>query len=98
MAFSRYTRTPVLDLGNQLGTSRVSEIIRASIANGTLNPGKKIVVRGFERLDTIAGVVYGDARYWWILAAASDVGWALQVPPGTIVYAPNLSDVSKLVG
>jgi len=81
-----------------MGTSRAAEIIRASIANGTLSAGQKIVVRGFERLDTIAGVVYGEAKYWWILAAASDIGWALQVPPGTVLYAPNLSDISKLVG
>jgi len=42
-----------------------------------------------ERLDTIAGRVYGNARLWWIIAAASGIGWPLQVPPGTQLLIPT---------
>lgn len=98
MPFSRYARTPQLDMGAQYGTSRSIEAVRKAIASGQLTVTREIVVRGAERLDTIAGDVYGDARYWWILAASSDIGWALQVQPGTILKVLSLSDVSALLG
>lgn len=97
MTFSRYSRTPVLDFGAQYGTARAHEAIRKAISTGQIK-FREIVVRGAERLDTIAGSVYGDGRYYWILAAASDIGWGLQVPPGTIIRIPQLDDVAALVG
>lgn len=97
MAFSRYARTPILKLGEQYGTSVSQTTIRQAIANGSIKT-REIVLRGAERLDTLAGSVYGDGRYWWILAAASDIGWALQVPPGTIIRIPDLNDIASLVG
>lgn len=97
MAFSRYTRSPVLNFGAQFGTSRAREAIQTAIASGQLS-SQEIIVRGRERLDTIAGSVYGDGRYWWILAAASNIGWGMQVPPGTIIRVPSLNAVAALVG
>lgn len=96
MTFSRYSRTPILDFGAQYGTARAHEAIRKAIASGQIKY-RVIVVRGAERLDTIAGATYGDGRYWWILAAASDIGWGLQVPVGTIIRVPQLDDVAALV-
>lgn len=97
MAFSRYTRSPILNFGAQYGTSRAREAIQTAVKNGQL-VCRQMVVRGRERLDTIAGVVYGDARFWWILAAASNIGWGMQVPPGTIVNVPPLGRVAALIG
>lgn len=96
MAFSRYSRTAVLAFGQQYGTCRAREAIQAAIANNQLTT-KQMIVRGRERLDTIAGVVFGDSRYWWVLAATSNIGWGMQVPPGTIINVPNLADVASLV-
>lgn len=79
------------------GTSRAREAIQSAIANQTLVT-KQLVVRGRERLDTLAGVLYGDSQYWWILAAASNIGWGLQVPPGTILQVPSLKDVAAIIG
>lgn len=98
MAFGRYNRTPQLGLGVQYGTSRAIEAIRKGISSGQITITQEIIIRGAERLDTIAGVVYGDARYWWILAAASDIGWGLQVPVGTVIKVPQLADISALIG
>lgn len=98
MPFSRYSRTPQLNLGAQFGTSRAIEAVRKGIASGQIHIQREFVVRGAERLDTLAGVVYGDARYWWVLAAASEIGWGLQVPAGTVLKVPILSDVAALVG
>lgn len=97
MPFSRYSRSPRLDLGAQMGTSEAAAVIRSAIKNGTIT-FSQIVVRGAERLDTIAGDVYGDSRYWWILAASSDIGWGLQVPVGTLINVPSLGDIAQLVG
>lgn len=96
MPFSRYSRAPVIDLGAQFGTSKAIARIRDAIKSGEITTST-LIVRGEERLDTIAGSVYGDARYYWILAAASDIGWGLQVPPGTIIRIPELSDIAQLV-
>lgn len=97
MPFSRYARSPLLDLGAQFGTSVASSVIRSAVKQGTLKT-REVVVRGAERLDTLAGSIYGESRFWWVLAAASDVGWGLQVPPGTIIRVPDIGDVSRLVG
>lgn len=98
MAFSRYARTPILGFGAYYGVGRARVAIQSAIANGQLTTTNHMVVRGSERLDTIAGEVYGDSRYWWVLAAASSIGWGMQVPPGTIINVPDLAAVASLVG
>ena len=51
-----------------------------------------------ERLDVLAGKIYGDGGYWWIIAAASGIGWSLQVPPGTRLKIPTkLEQILSLV-
>jgi hypothetical protein len=97
MAISRYARTPILNYGAMYGTGRAREAIQKAIANGQLTSTRIIVVRGAERLDTIAGEVYGDGRLWWVLASASNIGWGLQVPPGTMITVPDIAQVAALV-
>lgn len=96
MAISRYSGSPIIDFGNQYGTSTAVTKIRRAITGGTI-PYQEIIVRGSERLDTMAGELYGDAKYWWVLAAASNIGWGLQVPPGTVVRVISLSDALSYV-
>ena len=97
MAVDRYTRSPILALGTKFGTSSAHTVIRNAIKSGRL-PFNEYVLRGRDRLDTLAGTLYGDSSYWWILAAASDIGWGLQVPVGTIIRVPVLKDALKIVG
>lgn len=97
MAIDRYTRTDVIAFGEYYGTAVGHSIIRSAIKAGVL-PYAETVLRGRERLDTLAGSAYGEGRYWWIIAAASDIGWGLQVPPGTVIRIPDLLTVLKLVG
>jgi len=84
-------------MGQQYGTCEAINVIRAAVKNGTLSV-KETIVNEAQRLDTLAGSLYGDGRAWWILAATSNIGWACQVPPGTIILVPTLEDVAALVG
>ena len=50
------------------------------------------------RLDILAGTLYGDGRLWWVLAAASNIGWWPQVPAGTLIRVPaDLTEVENLL-
>lgn len=96
MSISRYANSPILAFGQQLGTSSTVATIRSSIKNNQI-PYKTIVLRGNERLDTIAGEAYGDGSLWWIIAAASDIGWGLQLSPGTIINIPTLDSIASFL-
>jgi len=69
---------------------------RNSISSGLVRTQTYISTQN-ERLDIIAGEQYNDSTLWWIIAAASNIGWGLQVPPGTLLIIPVLSDVSKFI-
>ena len=97
MPISRYKNTPTLSFGESYGTSTYIQKIRSGINDGSLKY-KESVLQGRQRLDIIAGEEYGDSRYWWIIAAASQIGWSLQCPPGTILYIPDLQSVLRLLG
>lgn len=98
MAVRRYARTPILKNGAQYGTSETILVLRDAIKNRTISFSTRILKEG-ERLDILAGQLWGDSTYYWIIAACSSIGWAVQCPPGTVLNIPdNLSDVIKLVG
>jgi hypothetical protein len=88
----RYDRTPLLNLGQFYGTSEFVPQIRRAIANGIIRYDEHILT-GKERLDTLAAEFYGDPLKYDILAAASNIGNCLQVPPGTTIIVPNLDDI-----
>jgi len=92
-SFSRYDPRNKLDRGSQQGTSLTISKIRQGIKDGSIPVVGQLVTTGEDRLDALSGTIYGDARFWWVLAAASDIGWGLQVPPGTLI---NLIDLRKV--
>lgn len=94
---SRYSVTQILFPGSSYGTSLTAANIRSALEQGTLSY-KTRYTTGTERLDTIAAQEYGDGRYWWVLAAASEIGWGMQVPPGTYLRIPELSDIMTYMG
>ena len=96
MGIGRYTFTGLINNGVGKSNPRVSSKIYAGIMSGKISFTVKRINR-FERLDKISAEKYGDASYWWVIAAASGIGWGLQLPPGTIVRIPsNLSQVLNL--
>ena len=96
--FSRYRSTQKLAFGRQYGTTRAIAAVRNAINAGLIEIVETITISENQRLDQLAAVYYKDSRFWWVLAAASDIGWGLQVPPGTIINIPNINQVSIIVG
>ena len=91
MAAGRYTFVPKLFNFKSYATSDLSAKIYFACDNKVI-PSTTHVVKQGERLDTIAGKVYGSGGMWWVIAAASGIGWGAQVPPGTLLRIPtNLS-------
>ena len=93
MPINRYRNASLVNGGSAKGASPVLGIYE-QIELGNIRATSRTLQQG-ERLDIIAGQVYGDATLWWIIAAASGIGWALQVPPGTEIVIPNLDDVTR---
>lgn len=97
-AISRYIRDGFRSDGKGLQTPGAISAIRFAIRRGDVAINDTFTTTQADRLDTIAGKIYGNGRYWWILAIASDIGWGLQVPPGTIINVPDLRAIERLVG
>lgn len=98
MAIRRYARTPRIRGRRQYGTSLTTIALYNAVERGQVSFDIHILQEG-ERLDTIAGERYGDGRLWWIIAAASGIGWAAQCPPGTRLRIPRqLAEVSEVTG
>lgn len=94
---ARYENSEVFAFGVSYGTSYISRQIFNGINDGSIKYSESYLQQG-ERLDVLAGQAYGDGRLYWIICAASGIGFASQVPPGTIIKTPNLSDVTRYIG
>lgn len=90
MATSRYSFINKLSISNKIiyATTNHSFRINKAINSGILSFNTYILKEG-ERIDQVAFKFYGDSQYWWIIAAASGIGWGLQIPPGTILRVPE---------
>lgn len=75
--------------------SVINTRIRKGVQQGIVDV-VEIVLEEDRRLDQISGQFYGTASYWWVVAAASGIGWGLQVPAGTIVLVPK--DINQVLG
>lgn len=97
MAISRYDRDPLIFGGRSFGSAQSVVIIRDAVRRGQISLKEKVMSES-ERLDVIAGQQYQDASLWWVIAAASNIGWGLQVPAGTKISIPtNISEVLEII-
>ena len=55
------------------------------------------VDKGVDIVDAVDDVrrIYGSGNMWWVIAAASGIGWGTQVPPGTLLRIPT--DLSMIL-
>jgi hypothetical protein len=97
MATSRYLLTPRINFASQYGTSETISKIRFAIANNKISY-QVIFLKEVIRLDVLAGQYYGDGKYYWVIAAASNIGFSLQVPPNTRILIPNLQQTLQYLG
>lgn len=64
--------------------------------NGILST-ETIIFNEGDRLDYLSQKYYNNGLDWWIIAAASGIGWWLQINPGTILTIPNdLKQIKRL--
>ena len=93
----RYTRDQRI-AGGKLATSQTTVRLRRARELGLI-PTRTIILSETQRLDHLAHKYLGDSTLWWILAAMSDIGWGLQLAPGTIIRVPtNMSAIERIVG
>ena len=88
MAISRNKFCVKIDKGHAFGTSYASSKIFFAVRDGVVG-ATVIRLSEKQRLDHLAGIFYKDSSYWWVIAAASGIGWGLQVPAGTIIKIPT---------
>ena len=88
MGLSRYSLSDKVNRNTGLETNVNMNRIHRAVEEGRISITVVVLEEG-QRLDQIAGVFYGDSSYWWAIAAASGIGWALQVPPGTVLRVPK---------
>ena len=95
MALSRYSFSPKISNGKILGKTDYIRRIQSAITSGRLAYSTMVLEEGM-RLDHIAASSLGNSSLWWVIAAASEIGWSLQVPPGTIIRIPT--DLGQIYG
>lgn len=96
MAFSRYNRSNLIAGGRRYGTNYTGVSIYRAVKQNRIKFKRQISKEG-DRLDILAGKVYGDSKMWWVIAAASGIGWCLQVPSGTVLTIPlDLGEIEVL--
>lgn len=97
MTLGRYDNNIKIEGGKKFSTSTGHTNIRNAAISGRIEVTPYTLQEG-ERLDIIAGKTYGNSRLWWVISAASGIGWGLQVPPGTLLLIPrNLSQIEGLI-
>jgi hypothetical protein len=97
MALSRYAYTARIKGRTTIATTQITSRIYRAVTTGRMGFSSHIL-KGGERIEHIAARMYGSSSYWWIIAAASGIGWSLQAPPGTILRVPKrLGEVLTLI-
>ena len=94
---NRYRSDRRIRGGQLLATNAAINKIKSGIRNGTIRTRRYKMKEG-ERLDMIAARFLGEGRLWWVLAACSNIGCALQIPPGTLINVQiDLNRINALV-
>ena len=88
----RYDSTSKIEGGTRYGTSETVYRLRLDMSSGRVKYTETVLTET-QRLDILAGIEYNNSAYWWVIAAASNIGWGLQVPPGTKIIIPDIKYV-----
>ena len=91
----RYSNNRTIKNGTTKATSKAALRLRNAYNAGRITTTVIVIGRAL-RLDHVAFQYLGDPTMWWAIAALSDIGWGLQLPPGTRLVVPT--DVSQIEG
>jgi len=93
----RYNRDQRI-AGGKLQSAKAVVRIRKAIELGLIRT-RIVVLKESQRLDHLAQEHLGNSHLWWVLAATSDIGWGLQLPPGTVINVPiDINSIQTIVG
>ena len=93
----RYSRDQRIR-GGKLQSARAIMLIRRANEYGLI-PTREVYLKESQRLDHLAYEHLGKSDYWWVLAGLSNIGWGMQVPPGTIIKIPiDINAIKAIVG
>lgn len=95
MSVSRYRKDVIIGTPQRLATAGAIQRLRDAQASGQIATREIVIAEG-QRLDQIAGELWGDGKLWWVIAVTSGIGWWLQVPPGTRLLVPV--DINTTLG
>ena len=97
MSASRYENTTIFLNERSYATQTDYLDIKHAIENGSIATFD-YVVKPLDRLDILANRFYQEAKYWWIIAIANNIGWAMQIAAGTTILIPVSSEqvISRL--
>jgi len=97
MTLTRYRQSRLIDNNRAIGTNMSRVAVYNAAKDGSISTEIYITKQG-DRLDKIAGDRYGDGTLWWVIAAASGIGWWLQIPSGIVLTIPtSIEQVNNLV-
>ena len=88
----RYTSNARTKLGDKYLTSKILHLKPST-------DDQYIISRDGDRLDLIANDIYGDEKYWFIIAAANNLGkGTFEIPAGLQIRLPRLPiDILQLI-
>jgi nucleoid-associated protein YgaU len=99
---NRYKNNLILNENTVLGikpkyaTNSLCTSIFNDCKSGLIQTEQYIFNEG-DRLDYLSQKYYGNGIDWWVIAAASGIGWWLQINPGTIITIPtDIKQVKRL--
>tara|TARA_B100000035_G_C21035162_1_gene570534 strand:+ start:3288 stop:3575 length:288 start_codon:yes stop_codon:yes gene_type:complete len=90
---SRYSYVSVFE-GKSISNSECVQIVQEGIRTGRISIDTSVLA-GNQRLDVLSGQIYGTSEFWWVIAAASGIGWGMQVPAGTLLRIPT--DINQVL-
>jgi len=97
LTLSRYKTSRLINDNKAISTNVSRVAIYNAAKNNTIATEIYITNQG-DRLDKLAGKYYGDGTLWWVIAAASGIGWWLQIPSGVVLTIPlNIDQINNLV-
>ena len=84
----RYSNDRAIRGGLQKATASGARRLRNAFLAGRIST-ISVVLGQEQRLDILAYKYLGNPSLWWTIATLSNIGWAMQLPPGTRLVIPT---------